>query len=417
MNEHKVHVSELKKLSIVSFYAIFILLSSFLFNTPYEILRGMFLIVQDKSVLISDYMEIANPGTALFNSGLLMLIIIAIVKFNKVNINGTTIAAIFTVGGFALFGKNIFNIWSIFLGVFLYALYTKDKFSKYLLVASFGTGLAPLTSLISFGLGFPQPYGILIGFSSGVIAGFFLPALANHFIKFHQGFNIYNVGFTIGVVGTVAMSIIRAFDLNSPERAVTASGLNFQFSILLTVIFSSMLILGFILNNNSIKGYGNLIKRTGRLVSDFVVLDGFGLSLFNMGLTGFISLIYVLAVRGELNGPVIGGIFTVIGFSAFGKHVRNILPILIGVLIASSVKMWKVNDTGPLLAALFGTTLAPVAGAFGIRAGIITGCVHMAVVMNIGIVHGGVNLYNNGFAGGIVAAVMVPIIEIFKKEA
>jgi hypothetical protein len=417
LNKQKVHVSERVKLIIISFYAVFILLSSFLFNTPYEILKGVVVIVQDQSILISDYMEIANPGTALFNSGLLMLFIIIIAKLNKVNINGTMIAAVFTVGGFALFGKNIFNIWSIFLGVFLFAVYSKDKFSKYFLVASFGTGLAPLTSLISFGLGFPQPYGILIGFSSGVVAGFFLPALANHFIKFHQGFNIYNVGFTIGVVGTVAMSVIRAFDLNSLDRAITASGWNFQFSILLSVIFCSMLLSGFILNGNSIKGYGGLIKRSGRLVSDFVVLDGFGLSLFNMGLTGFISLTYVLTVRGELNGPVIGGIFTVVGFSAFGKHVRNILPIFIGVLIASSVKMWEVNDTGSLLAALFGTTLAPVAGAFGWRAGIITGCVHMAVVMNVGIVHGGVNLYNNGFAGGIVAAVMVPIIEIFRKEA
>ncbi|MFP4173099.1 MAG: DUF1576 domain-containing protein, partial [Candidatus Hydrogenedentota bacterium] len=30
--------------------------------------------------------------------------------------------------------------------------------------------------------------------------------------------------------------------------------------------------------------------------------------------------------------------------------------------------------------------------------------------------HGGVNLYNNGFAGGFVAAFLTPIIDAFKKR-
>jgi hypothetical protein len=30
--------------------------------------------------------------------------------------------------------------------------------------------------------------------------------------------------------------------------------------------------------------------------------------------------------------------------------------------------------------------------------------------------HAGFNLYNNGFAGGIIAAVLVPIIQAFRKE-
>ena len=36
--------------------------------------------------------------------------------------------------------------------------------------------------------------------------------------------------------------------------------------------------------------------------------------------------------------------------------------------------------------------------------------------MNVGVVHGGFNLYNNGFAGGIVAGIIVPILNVFKKE-
>jgi len=38
------------------------------------------------------------------------------------------------------------------------------------------------------------------------------------------------------------------------------------------------------------------------------------------------------------------------------------------------------------------------------------------MVMNVGAVHGGMNLYNNGFSGGFVAAFLVAIITSLKKE-
>jgi hypothetical protein len=39
---------------------------------------------------------------------------------------------------------------------------------------------------------------------------------------------------------------------------------------------------------------------------------------------------------------------------------------------------------------------------------------HLTLVMNIGYLHGGVNLYNNGFSGGLVASILVPILEAFQ---
>ena len=58
-----------------------------------------------------------------------------------------------------------------------------------------------------------------------------------------------------------------------------------------------------------------------------------------MALLGFISLGYVHLHGGELNGPVIGGILTVVGFGAFGKHIKNVIPILMGVTL-----MGYIND-------------------------------------------------------------------------
>ena len=83
---------------------------------------------------------------------------------------------------------------------------------------------------------------------------------------------------------------------------------------------------------------------------------------------------------------------------------------MFGVLLGSFTKEWVINSPSPLLALLFSTTLAPVAGEFGVVAGIIAGYIHSSVALNVGIVYGGMNLYNNGFAGGMVAMFLVPVI-------
>ena len=83
---------------------------------------------------------------------------------------------------------------------------------------------------------------------------------------------------------------------------------------------------------------------------------------------------------------------------------------MIGVLLASVAK--PLDPAGPmlLLAALFGTTLAPIAGRFGWHWGIVAGFIHASAVQTVGQLHAGLNLYNNGFAAGIVASVLVPVI-------
>ena len=129
-----------------------------------------------------------------------------------------------------------------------------------------------------------------------------------------------------------------------------------------------------------------------------------------MALAGMLGMAYILVVGGELNGPVIGAILTVVGFAAFGKHPRNIFPIMLGVFLGSLAKPWNVDDPSILLAALFGTTLAPIAGRFGWHWGVVAGFVHSSAALTVGPVHAGLNLYNNGFAAGIVAAVLVPVI-------
>lgn len=409
--------SEKLKYRIIAGYSLLILLTSFLFNSPKEVISGLGRIVISPSLLLSDYMVIGNIGSSMANAGILMLISLYVAKKNGALLNGPLIAAIFTIGGFAFFGKNLYNVISIVVGVYLHSLIKKDHFTKYLLPAFFGTALAPLVSQVSFGFGFPIPTGIILGNILGVIIGLILPPLASSFVRFHQGFNLYNIGFTAGITGMLFMSFFRSFQLQNPPTSIVYEGGNLVLGSYLLLIFLSMIVVKLIISGPSLARFKKLMTHPGRLVTDFVTLEGFGVTLFNMGILGIIGLIYILLVGGEISGPVIGGLFTLVGFGAFGKHPKNVIPIIIGVYIASSLKTWEASSVSGLLAALFGTTLAPITGHYGWKLGIVAGFIHMSVVTNVGYLHGGMNLYNNGFAGGFVAAILVPIIESFKKES
>ena len=160
-----------------------------------------------------------------------------------------------------------------------------------------------------------------------------------------------------------------------------------------------------------------MLHQTGQAPDDFVAQFGMGSTLVNMGLSGAVSLLYILSIEGDLNGPVLGAIFTIIGFAAFGKHPKNIAPIMLGVFLGSIAKPWGANAPSMQHIALFGTTLAPIAGRFGWYWGVVAGFVHSSAALSVGALHAGFNLYNNGFAAGLVAAVLVPVIMAIQRPS
>jgi hypothetical protein len=276
--------------------------------------------------------------------------------------------------------------------------------------------MAPMVTEIMFSTSLNKIISIPLGAATGIIIGFILPPLSTYLLRVHQGFNLYNIGFASGMIGTVFVSIFKSYGFLPNPRFIWSTGNNTLLSIYLFLMFSSMIILGYCLNERSFAKITSITGYSGRLVADFVLLEGFAPTLINMGINGFIATSYILLVNGDLNGPTIGGIFTVVGFGAFGKHPKNILPIFLGVFLGSLTKVWNINDPAILLAALFGTALAPIAGEFGWQYGVIAAFIHSPVVLNVGVLHGGLNLYNNGFAAGIVAAILVPIIQAFRKD-
>ncbi|NCC56937.1 MAG: DUF1576 domain-containing protein, partial [Synergistales bacterium] len=174
------------------------------------------------------------------------------------------------------------------------------------------------------------------------------------------------------------------------------------------------IITGIFLDRESIPSLRSLWRNSGRLIADFVDMFDFPATLINMGASGLLATGYLYFSGGDFNGPTLGGLLTIAGFSAMGKTPVNITPILLGVMLGSVTKTWSLTDPPIQLAALFSTTLAPIAGEFGWMAGVLAGYIHSSVVLNVGVLHAGFNLYNNGFAGGMVAAILVPLLEAFR---
>ena len=105
-----------------------------------------------------------------------------------------------------------------------------------------------------------------------------------------------------------------------------------------------------------------------------------------------------------------------LAFLHMEKLPLNTLPILLGVLFAG-VTSGSYDYFTLALSGLFGTSLAPITGVFGMFWGFVAGWLHLAVVNSIGVLHGGMNLYNNGFSAGIVAGFMLPIVRTVNSQA
>lgn len=410
LKQHRTMTRKKKFLYLTLLPAYFLIAGLFLQPLP-DIYRGLITILKEPDFLITDYIAIGGIGAAFINAGILTLVCIGILYFLNMEMDGHTITSIFLMMGFSLFGKNILNIWAILFGVWCYARYHKVSVSKYIYVGFYGTCLSPIITQIMQLPEVPPALKLILSLLAGTVIGFVLPPLSTHVFYLHKGYSLYNVGFSSGIIATVIISVFKSFGLETESRLIWSTGNDRIFAVLLFVFFLLMIALGRFHSPTAFSQFRAILKSSGLGGTDYVQEDGFSTALVNMGINGIVAAAFVLLVGGDLNGPTIGGIFTVVGFGATGKHVRNILPVMLGVWLASLTKTWNITDPSPIITLLFSTTLAPIAGEFGVIAGIIAGFLHSSVAMNVGIIYGGMNLYNNGFAGGIVAAFMVPIIQ------
>lgn len=388
-----------------------------------EIASGMVQIVKFPDILVTDYIEVAGISSAFFNSFIMGVFCLLLIKLTKHQLDEKTIMIIWLVCGFSFFGKNLCNSMPIVFGGYVYSKFNKEDFGNNLIYTLLGTGLSPIVSQVYFQNDKFQILGVFSGIIVGIIIGFSIIPISKSTAKFQGKYNLYNSGFAGGLLASLVMGIFRAIGINFEAVNLWSSGNNkiiFPFLIILSLFLIIAGILSGECKSNQcridkIKTFKNSMSdKNGHIhasyneVKDHVYL--------NMGILGLFSSILMLLLNVELSGPVIGGIFTIIGFGCCGKHLKSIVPVMVGATFVGFFSIYGLSDPIVVICILFSTCLAPIATNYGVIWGTIAGSLHMTFVMNTGFMHGGMNLYNNGLAGGFVVIVLIPIIESFNQH-
>jgi len=390
-------------------------------NTPQQILEGLIRIHTSRSVLITDYVALAGIGAALVNSAILLFLNLLMLISTKNAPNGKIIAVLFLTIGFSLFGKNLFNTLPITAGVWLYGKVSGIKFSTLVLHGVVSTTIAPIVSEVAFFGGGTTVYKVVIAYMVGVFVGFIFPAVAEYVKRMHSNFCLYNGGIAGGFIATMFAGLFRSIGMEIVPEAYWDTSHTLQLTILACGIGVVLIVYGIVMDKPSVsfRRFRNIQSESDPHDNDF--FSKYGSSCYkNIGILCLVStaVILLLGMTSEegpiMNGPILGGVFTVSGFAASGKHLRNTIPVLIGSVIA--VHFNHLSPTAPVnvLAILFSTGLAPIAGKYGWAWGIATGFFHVSIAVFIGDINGGLNLYNNGFAGSFVAVMILPVIEFFR---
>jgi len=385
----------------------------FLLDSPTNIINGLGSIILSRDILLTDYFVVGGIPASFLNAGLIMLISIILKIVSKSSFTGTTISCIYLVTGFSFIGKNIYNIWPIIIGVLIFTKINDTTFSANLNFALYGTALGPLISELTL----PYKDNLLLLLSiyfSLCILGYIIPLISSHALSVHQGYSLYNTGFATGLICMFFVSFLKRFGFSTETVLIYDTKSNWSLYILFYIFVIITIIVGFILNSYSFNGYKNITKHSGRLVADFVIMESFGITMINMGVLGFSCLTYLIVIKAPLNGIALSAILSIYGFGSFGKHLKNCIPIILGVIISTILSGNAINTPVVILATLFSTGLAPIAGHFGIIAGIIAGVLHNSIISYIGVLYFGLNLYNNGFSCGFVAMFLLPILENVK---
>ena len=384
---------------------------AFILETPQQIFEGYVKIQTSRSVLITDYIALSSLGAALLNSSILVLFNLFLLILNKRSPNGKIIAALFLTIGFSLFGKNLLNTLPIMAGVWLYGKVSKKRFSEMIIFAMVSTTIAPIVSEVAF---LDEVFSVplfITAYGIGIFVGFIFPVIADYVKVMHNHYCLYNGGIAGGFIATMFAGFLRSIGIEIVPENLWDTSHTMQLAILAYSIAASLIIFGFVTDKpvNAFKKFMELIKEKDPDDCDY--LTKYHNSCYiNIGIMCIVSTTVMLVLGKPINGPILGGIFTVSGFAACGKHLKNATPIIIGSIIAVFLNHLDRTASVNILAILFSTGLAPIAGKYGWHWGIITGFLHVSIAIFIGDVNGGLNLYNNGFAGSFIAVLILPII-------
>ena len=384
-----------------------------------------------------------NIGVPFINAGILLIIVMLSYLFTGTNINGGTIAAAFMVYGFGFCGKTLWNVWPLFFGVIIHALVNHKKINTVTGLAWFSAALSPMISLLTFYTQFDgkstlgeiaqfNGFGLGLGVVLGLIAGYLVAVFAGFLPEKHNGLTLYNAGMAAGLTGFFIFSLMKTLGIahGGPSHEYPNIN-NVVLASCIAALLIYLLVCGLLITAKERSGIDLIVTKlySGSAVEQF----GFGPTLANMAVCGFLCLLYWFLTRtANAHGPLFACLFTCVGFASNGISVRTMVPIMCGVYLTSILvggtqgalqgnsfieSAFKyVGTKNMLIAAIFGCGMAPVVYKHGALVGFLAGVMHSILVPNTGILHGWMNLYNNGFCIGLVVTFFVPAVLVLLKK-
>lgn len=413
--------SYLLRLMMTAFTLAF-LIGAFCAPDRSEMISGLVRIISRPSLLTKDYfyLEIGSISGAMLNVFLVGAVCCALMYLKGASVAGGTVAAYFLTVGFSFFGINILNMLPFVLGTLVYSAIKQQPFAKNINFAMFSTALAPLASEVMFRYPGTEIHaitfsGVMLAVAIGLVVGITMPALCAHAQNFHKGYDLYNAGPAAGFLCFVIYCIMyKAIGVTAPSIEATLGEGNRLFcNVFAIACFVLVLIFGLLINGG-FKGYGKLLLDPGHK-ADFAAKHGAGACLINVGVYGLFIVAYYNLIGATFTGPTFGVIWCMLAFCAAGATPLNVLPIMIGYYVASLFGATALNAQAIVVGLCFASGLAPISGHYGPIAGIAAGILHYCTVTSVPTIHGGFNLYNGGFTSGLVAFVMVPVLEAFFK--
>jgi len=392
------------------------LVFAFILDSPADILEGFIAIITSRAILVTDFFAVGGVGATLVNVALVGFASITMLITSKAKPSGATIMALWVTAGFAFFGKNVYNMIPLTIGVWLFSRYKKEPFSNYSLASLLVATLSPIVSELTFLGAFSIPAEMAIGVFAGFVIGFIFPAVSAHMVRMHSGYDLYSMGFAGGLIAMIYATSANSFGFPHAPISIWSYGNNLVMALLMYTVSLTLILCGIFYEGpkNAWHDYRKFFSHSGRLITDFFFLYKTRIYL-NMGILCAFATTVTLLIGAELNGIAAAGIFTMVGFACFGKHIKNVPPILIGAILSAYLNVWDFTTPANVAAILFSAALAPLAGQFGWIWGIIAGFLHVSVAMHVGEISGGMNLYNNGFAAGFIAMFLLPIITLSER--
>jgi len=388
--------------------------TAFILDPGLSIFRGLEAIWRAPDILVTDYVYVGGLGAAILNSAITSLIAFGMLLVFKHEAKSATISNLWLVLGFAFFGKNPLTVIPIFFGGWLYSKFMKQNFNVNILTCLVAASMSPaVTQKIFIGVE-SEMLNVLFAVCMGIFIGFIFDPMAKNIFKAHDGFNLYNGGFTAGMLAIIITSVFASYDISYIMNDQWGSGYNFEIRTLLIIVSLFLIFVGVYMHGDARDAFKQTFSMR-KQQNDYYPTYGY-VCYVNMGVLGLFCTLMTAVIQIEISGLVLGAILSVMGFGANGKQVYSVSSLMAGIFLGTLLSPWSVQDPGVAVSFFFVACLSPVPAKFGWHWGVIAGMIHLHVVTSIALPSGGINLYNNGVAAGFVVVLLLPIIRMIRQR-